>query len=90
MVLADVPQYQATEQGYIRMSPGITKRNKGTFGCSPVPKSGTRAHSPKPPFYETALLFPLDRGQQCTAILNGGGGTTMQIGGVLQYFLRGQ
>ena len=24
------------------------------------PKIGTRAHSPKPPFYETALLFPLE------------------------------
>ena len=49
-------------------------RNEGTFGCSPVPKTGTRVHSDvlwyqkqerghlhklKPPFYETALLFPL-------------------------------
>ena len=31
-----------------------------SFGCSPVPKTRTRAHSPKPPFYETALFFPLD------------------------------
>ena len=43
-------------------------------GCSPVPKTGTRvhshvplhrkagtrAHSPKPPFYETVLLFLMD------------------------------
>ena len=25
----------------------------------PGPKNQTRAHSPKPPFYKTALLFPL-------------------------------
>ena len=31
------------------------KRNDGP------PKTGTRAHSPKPPFYKTALLFPLER-----------------------------
>ena len=29
-------------------------------GCSPVPKTETRACSPKPLFYGTALLFPLD------------------------------
>ena len=27
-----------------------TNRNAGIFGCSPVPKTRTRAHSPKPPF----------------------------------------
>ena len=43
-----------------RMFPGVKNRNEGTFGCSAVPKTGTRAHSPKPPFYETALLFPLE------------------------------
>ena len=32
---------------------GTKNQNEGTFGCSPV-------HSPKPPFYETTLLFPLD------------------------------
>ena len=32
---------------------------KGGFGgCSPGTKTGTRARSPKPPFYETALLSP--------------------------------
>ena len=37
-----------------RMFPGTKNRNEGTCGCSPVPKAGTRAHSPKSPFYETA------------------------------------
>ena len=32
---------------------------KGGFGgCSPGTKTGTRVPSPKPPFYETALLSP--------------------------------
>ena len=57
VVLANVPRYQKPEQEYIRMFPSA---KKGTFECSPVPKTGTRAQSPKPPFYETALLFPLD------------------------------
>ena len=49
-------------------------RNEGTFGWSPRTKNGTsvrshvppewktrtRVHTPKSPFYETALLFPLD------------------------------
>ena len=53
-------------------------RNEGTFACSPgtktgtrvrlhVPlgrKPGTRAHPPKPPFYETALLSPGDESQR--------------------------
>ena len=34
---------------------------KGGFGgCSPGTKTGTRVRSPKPPFYETALLSPND------------------------------
>ena len=41
------------------MFPGTKNRNGGTFGCSPVPKTGTRA---QPPFYEKALLFPLEKG----------------------------
>ena len=33
---------------------------KGGFGgCSPGTKTGTRVRSPKPPFYETALLSPV-------------------------------
>ena len=32
------------------------KRNEGTFACSLVPKTGTRAHLPKPAFYDTALV----------------------------------
>ena len=39
-------------------------RNEGTFGCSLVPKTGTRAHSPKPPFYKTGLLFFLEKKPQ--------------------------
>ena len=37
------------------MFPCTKNRNEGTFGCSPVPKTGTRARSPKPPFYKTAI-----------------------------------
>ena len=33
---------------------GTKKRNDGT-------KTGTRVHLPKPPFYKTALLFPLEQ-----------------------------
>ena len=43
------------------MFPGTKSRNEGTFGCSPVPKTRTRAHSPTPPFYQTALLSPLEK-----------------------------
>ena len=41
-----------------RMLPRNENRNEGTFGCSHGTKTGTRVHSPKPPFYETALLSP--------------------------------
>ena len=38
---------------------------KGGFGgCSPGTKTGTRVRSPKPPFYETALLSPSDQGRK--------------------------
>ena len=58
--LADVPRYPKPERGYMRMIPGKI-RNEGTCGCSPVPKSGTRAHfAKKPPFCKTALLFLLE------------------------------
>ena len=50
-VLADLPPER---EGTFRMFPRNENRNEGTFACSP----GTRAHSPKPPFYETALLSP--------------------------------
>ena len=42
------------------MLPGNENRNDGTFACFPGTKTGTRVQSPKPPFYETALLFPLE------------------------------
>ena len=61
VVLADVPPEQKPERGYIRMFPWNENRNVGTFACSPGTKTGTRAHSPKPPFYETALLSPSNR-----------------------------
>ena len=47
---------QKPERGYIRMFPGTKNRNEGTFGCFPVPKNGTKVHSPKPPFSEAALF----------------------------------
>ena len=56
MVLADFPPERKPERGYIRMFP----RNEGTFAFSPGTKTRTRVHSPKPPFYETALLSPSD------------------------------
>ena len=40
------------------MFPRNENRDEGTFTCSPRMKTGTRAHSPKPPFYEAALLSP--------------------------------
>ena len=58
VVLADVPLERKPERGYIRMFPQNEKRNEGTFACSLGTKTGTRVHSPKPPFYETALLSP--------------------------------
>ena len=46
------------ERGYVRMFPWNKNWNEGTFACSPGTKTGTRARSPKPPFYETARLSP--------------------------------
>ena len=60
VVLADVPPERKPERGYVRMLPRNENRSEGTFACSPGTKTGTRAHSPKPPFYETALLSPSD------------------------------
>ena len=40
------------------MFPRNENRKKGTFACSP----GTRAHSPKPPLYETALFKGIAKG----------------------------
>ena len=45
------------------MFPRNETGNECTFGCREyvrMTKTGTRAHSPKPPFYETALLSPID------------------------------
>ena len=53
------------ERGYIRMFPRNENRNEGTFACSPGTKTGTRVRSPKPPFYETALVSPSDKRAPC-------------------------
>ena len=42
------------------MFPQNENRNEGAFACFPGTKTGMRAHSPKPPFSETALLPPSD------------------------------
>ena len=61
------PKHQGTEdqgafrsqnrgfaEGWLwRMFPGTKKRNEGTFGCSPVPKNGRRAHSDVPRYWNT-------------------------------------
>ena len=61
VVLADVPQYRKPGTRVHSDVPWYQKtQNEGTFGCSPVPKPGTRVHSREPPFYETALMFPLE------------------------------
>ena len=59
--LADVPPERKPERGYIRMFSQNENRNEGMFACSPRTKTGTRVHSPKPPFYETALLSHNER-----------------------------
>ena len=41
-----------------QMFPRNENRNEGAFTCFPGTKTRTRVHSPKPPFYETALLSP--------------------------------
>ena len=41
-------------------APGPQSRNEGTKNGLTVQKTGTRAHSPKPSFYKTALLSPLE------------------------------
>ena len=54
-------RYQKTERGCNWMFPGTKKTERRYIRMFPTaPRTGTRAHSPKPPFYETALLFPLE------------------------------
>ena len=59
VVLADVPLYR---NFLLKVFPcGATLAKKAMIFDIPGPqKTGTRAHSPKPPFYKTALWFPLD------------------------------
>ena len=54
------PQNENRNKGTFGCSPKTENRNEGTFACSPGTKTGTRVDSPKPPFYETALLSPGD------------------------------
>ena len=60
--MADVPPEQKLERGCIRRFPRNENRNEGTFACSPRLRAGTRVHSPKPAFYEAALLSNIERG----------------------------
>ena len=59
VVLANVPLERKPGTRVHSEVPRNENRNEGTFACSPGTKTGTRAHSPKPPFYETALLSTL-------------------------------
>ena len=54
-------QNENRNEGTFGCSPRTKNRNEGTFACSHGTKSGTRVHSPKPPFYQTALLSPCER-----------------------------
>ena len=60
VLVADVPEHPKLERGQKRRNDGTKNRNEGTTKETTVPKTGTSAHSPKPPFDKTALLFPLD------------------------------
>ena len=73
VVLADVPRLPKPERGYERRNDGTKNRNEGVKEGTTVPNTGTRAHSPKPPFYKTALLFPLD--MVYTPLISGLSGT---------------
>ena len=53
------------------MFPRNENRNEGTFACCPGTKTGTRVHSPKPPFYETALLSPGDSSRETKDMVRG-------------------
>ena len=55
------PRPPKPERGYNKRNDGTKSRNERTRNGTTVPKTGTRAHSPDPPFYKTTLLFPLDR-----------------------------
>ena len=59
VVLADVPLHRVFLQSVFPCSAALAEESYD-FSYSWTPKTGTRAHSPKPPFYKTALWFPLD------------------------------
>ena len=61
VVLADVPRNENRNEGTFGMFPRNENQNEGTFAVPPGTKTGTRARSPKLPFYETALLSPSDK-----------------------------
>ena len=58
VVLADVSPERKPERGYILDVPPERKPERGYIEFRMLPRNGTRAHSPKPPFCKTALLSP--------------------------------
>ena len=66
------PQNENPERGCVRMFPRNENRNEGTlFACSPRTKTGTRAHSPRPPFTKPPLLSPGDNSSCAIVRLKG-------------------
>ena len=58
VVLADVPLYRSLLRKVFTCSASLAEESCDVWYFW-VPKTGTRVHSPNPPFYKTALLFPL-------------------------------
>ena len=54
------PGPPSPEPGRKKLNDGPPKSEQGYRKGTTVPKTRTRAHSPKPPFYKIALLFPLE------------------------------
>ena len=52
------PRNENQNEGTLGCFPRTKNQNEGTFACSPGTKTGMRAHSPKPPFWNTTLLSP--------------------------------
>ena len=56
-----IPGPPKPERGYKKRNNGTKKPERGhKKSGTTVPKPRMRVHLPKPPFYETTLLFPLD------------------------------
>ena len=56
-----LPGTKTRNEGTFGCSPGTKHRNEGTCGCSRYQKKNEGTFVFKQPFYETALLSPLDR-----------------------------